>query len=366
MLIGIDASRAARAERTGTEAYSLHLIRAMLDSAPQHRFRLYADRALPPVLAALNAEPRVMPFPRLWTHARLSAEMLVRPPNVLFVPAHVIPLVHPCTVVTVHDLGYLYFPQAHPLGARLYLDLSTRWSARVAAHVIADSQATKDDLVRHYATSPDEITVAYPGRDESLRRVDDPAVIEAVKHRYGIAGEYLLYIGTLQPRKNLARLLTAFSTLHSLLSAPYFVMAGGRGWLYNDVFAEVKRLGLENKVLFPGRVADEDKAALMSGATALLFPSLYEGFGLPVVEAMQCGTPVVCSNTSSLPEVAGDAALLVDPLDVDALAQAMARLLDDADLRRKLIERGYAQAQKFSWADCAARVLAALESAAQG
>jgi glycosyltransferase involved in cell wall biosynthesis len=290
--------------------------------------------------------------------------MLVRPPDALFVPAHIVPLVHPRTVVTIHDLGYLYFPQAHPLGARLYLDLSTRWNARVAAHVIADSQATKDDLVRQYAVTPDKITVAYPGRDESLRRVDDPAVIEAVKHRYDIAGEYLLYIGTLQPRKNLVRLVTAFSALHSPPST-LLVMAGGRGWLYNDIFAEIKRLGLENKVLFPGRVADEDKAALMSGATALLFPSLYEGFGLPVVEAMQCGTPVACSNTSSLPEVAGNAALLVDPLDVDALAQAMARLLQDASLRRMLVERGYIQAQRFSWTACAAHVLSTLESVAQ-
>jgi glycosyltransferase involved in cell wall biosynthesis len=369
MLIGIDASRAARAERTGTEAYSFHLIRALLSTAPQHRFRLYADRALPRELEAplpSVVELRVMPFPRLWTHVRLSTEMLLRTPAALFVPAHVVPLIHPRTVVTIHDLGYLHFPQAHPPLARLYLDLSTRWNARVATHVIADSQATKDDLVRHYGTSPDKITVAYPGRDENLRRVDDPSAIEAVKRQHNISGEYLLYIGTLQPRKNIARLIRAFSALHARHSTLHLVLAGGKGWRYDDIFAEVKRLGLESQVLFPGRVAEEDKATLLSGAKALVFPSLYEGFGLPVVEAMQCGTPVICSNTSSLPEVASEAALLVDPLDVDALTQAMARLLDDADLRRTLIERGYAQAQKFSWATCAVRVLAVLESVAQG
>jgi len=191
-------------------------------------------------------------------------------------------------------------------------------------------------------------------------------MIEAVKHRYNVTGDYLLYIGTLQPRKNIARLIKAFSTLHARYSTLHLVLAGGKGWLYDDIFAEVKRLGLESQVLFPGRVAEEDKAALLSGAEVFMFPSLYEGFGLPVVEAMQCGTPVICSNTSSLPEVAGNAALLVDPLDVDALAQAMVRLLDDADLRQTLIERGYAQAQKFSWADCAACALAVFESAAQG
>jgi glycosyltransferase involved in cell wall biosynthesis len=140
------------------------------------------------------------------------------------------------------------------------------------------------------------------------------------------------------------------------------VLAGSKGWLYDEIFAKVKRFGLEGQVLFPGGVANEDKAALMSGATALVHPSLYEGFGFTVIEAMQCGTPVICSNTSSLPEVAGDAALLVDPLDVDALAQAMMSLLDDEGLRRTLVERGHTQAQKFSWQDCAARVLAVFES----
>ena len=366
MLIGIDSSRAARAERTGTEAYSLHLIRALLVAAPQHRFRLYADRPLPHELDAPNAEPRVMPCTRLWTHARLSAEMLTHPPDVLLVPAHVVPLIHPRTVVAVHDLGYLYFPLAHPISARLYLDLSTRWSVRAAARVIADSQATKDDLVRRYRTSPDKISVVYPGRDESLRRVNDPAAIEAVKRRYGIPGDYLLYLGTLQPRKNITRLVQAFKSQISLKSANLqLVVAGGKGWLYNDIYAKVKQLELEGQVLFPGRVAEEDKAALISGAVALLLPSLYEGFGLPVVEAMQCGTPVICSNTSSQPEVAGEAALLVDPTNIGELAQAMWRLLDDANLRQTLVERGYTQAQKFSWAACAANALSVIESVKQ-
>jgi glycosyltransferase involved in cell wall biosynthesis len=365
MLIGIDASRAARTERTGTEAYSFHLIRAMLEAAPHHRFRLYSDRALPREMAVSNAEPRVMPFPRLWTHARLALEMLTRPPDVLFVPAHVVPLVHPRTVVTVHDLGYLYFPQAHPRSARLYLDGSTRWSVQVAAHVVADSQATKRDLSRRYGVPLGKITVAYPGCDDSLHPVREPFAIESVKRLYGITGDYLLHIGTLQPRKNLVRLIQAFAIFKSQISNLKLVLAGSKGWLYDDILAEVEQLGLESHVLFPGRVIEEDKAALISGAAAFVFPSLYEGFGLPVVEAMQCGTPVICSNTSSLPEVAGDAALLIDPLDVDALAEAMARLVVNAALRQALVERGYIQAQRFSWQACAARVLSALESVAR-
>jgi glycosyltransferase involved in cell wall biosynthesis len=229
---------------------------------------------------------------------------------------------------------------------------------------MADSQATKADLVRHYHVPPEKITVAYPGRDENLRRVNDGAAVEAVKSCYGILGDYFLYIGTLQPRKNLVRLLRAFSNLQLPTSNFQLVLAGSKGWQYGEILAEVKRLGLESHVLFPGRIAEDDKAALLSGATALVFPSLYEGFGLPVIEAMQCGTPVICSNTSSLPEVAGEAALLVDPFDVDALTHAMLRLAEDADLCRTLVERGHAQAQKFSWRSCAASVLSALESVA--
>jgi glycosyltransferase involved in cell wall biosynthesis len=209
-----------------------------------------------------------------------------------------------------------------------------------------------------------KITVAYPGCDESLRPVHEPFAIERVKRLYGITGEYLLHIGTLQPRKNLVRLIQAFSNLQSQISNLSLVLAGSKGWLYDEIFAEVKQLGLENHVLFPGRVIEEDKAALISGAAAFVFPSLYEGFGLPVVEAMQCGTPVICSNTSSLPEVAGDAALLIDPLDVDALAEAMARLVVNAALRQALVERGYIQAQRFSWQACATRVLTVLERVA--
>jgi glycosyltransferase involved in cell wall biosynthesis len=284
---------------------------------------------------------------------------------VLFVPAHVIPLIHPRTVVTIHDLGYLTFPQTHPRLARLYLDVSTQWSVRAAAHVMADSRVTQDDVVRHYHTPPEKITVAYPGRDENLRRVDNVPVVEAVKHHYGIQGEYFLYLGTLQPRKNLLRLVRAFASVKLQISNFKLVLAGGKGWLYDEILAEVKRLGLEGHTVLTGRVTEDDKAALLSGAMALVFPSLYEGFGLPVIEAMQCGAPVVCSNTSSLPEAAGSAALLVDPLDIDALARAMLRLVEDADLRRTLVERGHVQACKFSWQTCAISVLSALESVAK-
>lgn len=358
MLIGIDASRAVADRPTGTEVYSRRLIQALLALESRHRFRLYFRN--PPAAGDFpGVELRIIPFPRLWTHLRLSWEMARHPPDVLFVPAHVLPPIHPhASIVTVHDLGYLHFPETHLPLQRLYLDLSTRWNARAARHILTDSAATKADLVTRYGVSPEKITVAYPGYDESLAPVRDPVAIEAVKMRYAITGDYFLYLGTLQPRKNLARLIDAFASLETPAT---LVIAGKEGWLYDGLFAQARRMHSTGRVLFPGYVADEDKPALLSGALAFVFPSLYEGFGLPVLEAQACGCPVITSATSSLPEVAGDAALLVDPADTAAIATAMQRVADDPVLRETLIARGFANVRRFSWAVCAQTVLNVIE-----
>ena len=366
MLIGIDASRAAVAQRTGTENYSLNLIRHLVALDQKNSYRLYLNRPPPRELRIANCELRVMPFPRLWTHVRLSREMMRRPPDVLFVPAHVLPIVHPrASVVTVHDLGYLYFPHAHRPLDRLYLDLSTRHNACAAAHLISDSQATKRDLVERYGVDPAKIAVVYPGYDAAaFRPVRDEAAIEAVRARYGIAGEYILSVGTLQPRKNLVRLIEAFAIcdLQSAICNLQLVITGKRGWLYEEIFTKVYQLGLEDEVIFTGYVAGSDLPALLSGASLFVMPSLYEGFGLPVLEAMACGVPVVCSNVSSLPEVAGEAAILVDPLDVGGMAAAMEQVLSDEELRAKLSARGFERARRFLWENCARETLAVLES----
>jgi len=358
MRIGIDASRAAVARRTGTESYSLNLIRGLLDCGPAHDFILYFRDAPRPGLFS-GGTHRVIPFPRLWTHARLSLELLTAPrPDVLFVPAHVLPLVHPLpAVVTVHDLGYRYFPETHPLSQRLYLDWATRFSARSAARVIADSLATQNDLVRFYSIPPEKVAVVYPGRDESLRRVD-PA---AVRAKYNLPGGYLLHVGTLQPRKNLLRLIEAYGALRFTFYAepPALVLAGRPGWLSSPILAQAKKFP---DIRLLDYVPDEDLAGLYSGAAAFVFPSLYEGFGFPVLEAMACGAPVICSNTSSLPEIAGDAALLVDPADTAALAAAITRLLSDAELRAALVAKGYEQVKNFSWAKAARATLEVLEA----
>jgi len=214
MRIGIDASRATAARRTGTENYSLHLIRALLALDGPHEFRLYFNQPPPPDLFPVDVEQRVIPFPRLWTHVRLSWEMARQAPDLLFVPSHVLPLIHPRrSVVTVHDLGYHYYPETHTLSQNLYLRASTRFNARAAARLVADSEATRRDLMRYYGTPGDKISVVYPGRDESLAPVRDAALLAAVRERYGLRGSYLLYVGTLHPRKNLARLVQAFGAL---------------------------------------------------------------------------------------------------------------------------------------------------------
>lgn len=370
MLIGIDASRANRPQPTGTEAYARHLIRALWQSNPGHRLRLYMSTLPTSELAALlrpdACEARVIPWPRLWTHMRLAWEIWRRPPDLLFIPAHVMPLA--CrvpTVVTVHDLGYRFFPEAHPRLARWYLEWSTRRHTRLAVRVIADSEATRRDLIRQYGADPERVAVVYPGRDEALTRQDDPAHWTRVRARYGIPGDYLLYLGTLQPRKNLVRLLQAFAGL--LAAEPSaaglsLVLAGGRGWHAAHVEHWIERLDLVGRVVLTGYVAETDKAALLSAALALVYPSLYEGFGLPLLEAMACGTPILTSNISSLPEVAGPAAVLVDPLSVESITEGMARLIRDPALRAHLVQQGYLQLHRFAWDQAAAQLWQVFEA----
>jgi len=370
MLIGIDASRATVARRTGTEVYSLHLIQELLAIGEGHRFCLYLNDAPQEGLlpASVRCEQRVIPFPRLWTHVRLSAEMLAHPPDVLFVPSHVLPLIHPRrSVVTVHDLGHRHYPAAHTRAQRGYLEWSTRYHVRTSAHLIADSGATKDDLVRLYGADPERITVAYLGVDPSLYPVTDPDLLAAVRQRYAIGGPYVLHVGTVQPRKNLSRLIGAFAAACRKPGVPeglQLVLAGKRGWLYEDILSRATELGIEDRVHFSGFVDPADLGALYSGATLYCMPSLYEGFCMPVLEAMVCRVPVVCSSVSSLPEVVGDAALTVDPHDVGELAQAIVRAVSDPALRGNLVARGVEQVKKFTWRACAETVLQVLERSA--
>ncbi|NTV65366.1 MAG: glycosyltransferase family 4 protein [Oscillochloris sp.] len=366
--IGIDASRVAVTRRTGTERYTYELIAALARVDRRTPYTLYTN-GIPPALPPLGPNMALcsIPLRRLWTHARLGAELARRPPGVLFVPAHVVPVLRPpASVVTIHDLGYLAFPQSHTARRRLELDLTTRWSLRAARLTIAISQATKDDLVRYYGADPARVRVVHHGLGTSFQPVENPLEIAAAQDRHGIAPRYLLYVGTVQPRKNLERLIGAFARVASLpaLAGVQLVIAGVRGWLSEGIARCAIVHGLADRVHFSGYLPDEDLPTLLSGALAFVFPSLYEGFGMPVLEAMACGTPVLTSSTSSLPEVAGDAALLVDPIDTDAIAAGLVRLVSDPALRAELRARGLARAATFTWERCARETLAVLRESA--
>jgi glycosyltransferase involved in cell wall biosynthesis len=369
MLIGIDASRALRVPRTGTENYSLYLIRAMLALETEHRFVLYSDREPPAgLIEGANATWRVMPFRRLWTHLRLGWEVTAHPPAVLFVPAHVLPLVRRCpAVATVHDLGYLYRASAHRPLDRAYLRLGTAWNCRSAVRVLAVSRATRDDIVARGLCAQDKVTVAYPAGTPGLAPVTDRQVLAATQARYGTGDLYWLYVGTLQPRKNLGTLIAAFAALtRDLLPRNMrLILAGRPGWYWERIQAAIAASGVAERIVVPGFVDGPDLPSLLSGAYGFILPSWYEGFGLPLQEAMACGTPVICSRVSSLPEVAGDAALLFDPASQNELEGAMARLWNEPALHDELRARGLAQAGRFTWESCARTVLAALESAGQ-
>lgn len=371
MIIGIDASRAATGQRTGTEAYAYHLIRALIPLLAErgHQARLYFNQ--PPAEDLFSdwgdAQRVVIAQRRLWTHWALGRELRRRPPDVFFTPAHVIPFGYRgAAVATIHDLGYEYFPEAHPWRQLAYLRWSTRHNARVSRRILADSGATRDDLVRLYDIDPAKIEVVYPGADPEIRREDDPERVSAACAKYGIRPPYLIYLGTLQPRKNLVRLVEAFAAGELHAKGYTLVLAGKVGWLSQPLLDVISRFPsvIGGHIWVIGYVDEADKAALLSGAMALAFPSLYEGFGFPVLEAQACGTPVMCADSSSLPEVAGEGALLVDPLDEEAITEAMGRVTLDAELRDDLVHAGYANLERFSWSKSAAQVLTILEAAA--
>lgn len=292
-------------------------------------------------------------WPGRQTAAVLDDVDVVHTPVLFVPPRRKCPL-----VVTVLDLTFRLFPQYHNRRTRVVAQSGLRRAVKDADALIAISGHTAGDLVRLCGVNPKRVHVVPLAADARFVPVRDTAATLA---RYHIDTPFVLYVGTLEPRKNLGLLLHAFAALGD--PQVKLVLAGTKGWLCEDVFATVERLGLAGRVLFTGFVADEDLPALLSGARAFVYPSLYEGFGLPVLEAMQCGTPVITTNVSSLPEVAGDAALLVAPDDVAGLQQALRRVLSEPGLRDELRGKGLSQAARFSWqktAEQTAQVYAAV------
>ncbi len=302
---------------------------------------------------------------RLPTHrpaARILWEQAIQPWAVQGVRADLIhglafvgPLVSTCPgVVTIHDLSFLFYPQGFRALNRFYLRIFTRLSVRLARRVIAVSESTKRDIVQHYGLSPAKVDVVHNGVDPCFRRLPAEQVA-GFRAKQGLPDRFILFVGTLEPRKNVERLIEAYARLPK--ARPPLILVGGKGWLYNGVFARMEALNLTDEVQFVGYVPAMDLPLWYNAAELFVYPSLYEGFGLPPLEAMACGTPVIASSASSLPEVVSQAGLLVDPTSTEALAAAMERVLADTDVQEKMRAAGLAQAGGFSWRETAKRTV---------
>src|SRR4051794_6710084 len=287
MLIGVDASRVTRPQRTGTENYSLHVLKHLLEQDERNTYRLYASRAIRPHLLPVTPRvtQRMIHLRRLWTQVGLSREMLVAPPDVLFVPSHVLPLICPeRSVVVVYDVGHRFFPRAHTVPEWLYVEWAIRRHVRRATALLTISEASKRDLVRLYRADPARIAVAYPAVDSAFQPAS-AAEIDRVRDKFGLAERYVLHLGTIKPRKNLPRLVEAFAQLDG---DTQLVLGGMTTFGAGAVEQTIERTGVAARVKKLAYVPSEDLPALYSGASAVAIVSLYEGFGMPALEALAC------------------------------------------------------------------------------
>ena len=393
MIIGFDGSRAFKNNRTGTENYSYELLKSLAKIDHKNRYIVYLRPGSQVGNWPKNFQFKTIKFTRLWTQIGLALQTFKDNLDVLFIPAHTSPLIHKPglkTVVTVHDLGAEYLPKMHQLKQRLYLNWITNFQLKNASKLIAVSKATKEDLVKKIGIHPQKIEVIYEGYDQKLfsarggssfgRKPD--TLVNSLKSFNLVPRSYFLFVGTVQPRKNLERLIKAFARYHQLQGqslgnirsskslrsedahitiAPSLFIVGSKGWLSDKIYELPKKLGIEDRVKFLGYVPDEMLPVLYSNAKALVFPSLFEGFGLPILEAQACGCPVITSDVSSMPEIAGKGALLVNPYNVNEITDAMIKVMDKR-VKQRLIKEGLENIKRFSWEECAIETLKVLMS----
>ncbi len=351
MRIGIDA-RVTHYIRGGISTYTLRLLRALatLDANSDYVV-LHSRKDRHPPLPGRNVRPApcwTPPHHRLerWTLGMEIARFRI---DLLHSPDFIPPAFgYRRSVITVHDLNFLYYPQFLTAESRRYYNQQIHWAVRRADHILADSHATRADLVARLSVPPEKVTTVHLAADPAFHPLPEEEVRRIVT-RYGLKPGYLFFVGTLEPRKNVPGLLQAYHLLleRKVTTAP-LVLVGGKGWLYDEIFERVTALGLTEQVRFIHDAPDGDLPGLYNGASVLAMPSFYEGFGLPALEAMACGTPVMASKVASLPEVVADAGLLVAPGDPKAWATAMEEVLDSPELRRELREKGLRRAQGFS------------------
>ena len=350
-VIAVDANPATKDAVTGTELYTREVVRRLPSVAPDLDWRLYAARPAP----GLGVDLTILPFPRLWSQARLPVELARLRPDLFLDLAHVVPAWCPAPPMKVfHDLAFERFPGAYRPADLAYLRWATRRAARMCRTMIAVSEATRQDLASLYDVAPDRVTVVHEGGGEGAPDPGDPAEDAMRLRGFGIREPYVLTVGRVEPRKNQLTALAAVERLPGV----QLVCAGA---IHDEAMAA--RLDASSSCRLLGRVTDAERDLLYRRAEALLVPSLYEGFGLPLVEAMRQGVPVVATRTSSLPEIGGEAAIYVlDARDSQALAEALQRLRDQPALRRRLVAAGRTRAARFTWDRCAAGVAAAVRA----
>jgi glycosyltransferase involved in cell wall biosynthesis len=365
MRIAFDAT-SIPPQMAGAGVYTDNLIRALARVDDENEYVVFSrtdafdglERARPPFrVVHVGATSRATRL--LWEQLVLPAQLRSLGVDVLHSPHHTTPLlVAGCRrVVTFHDVTFFILPDRYPRRRRIYFQRVSWASAKVADKLVCPSRAVQDDICRILHTCPEKVRAIAEAAAPAYRQLDDPARLEAVRGRYSLPERFVLSVGSLEPGKNRMTLLKAFAELRRRGVVQKLVVAGQRAWRFDADLGLAEELGLKDQVIFTGYVAAEDMPALYNAADLFVFPSLYEGFGLPVVEAMACGVPVVASNVSSIPEVAGDAALLVDPRDNSALCDAMERALKDGELRSSLRQRGLEQAATFSWEKAARETL---------
>jgi len=368
MLIGIDGNEANVEKRVGVNVYAFELLCAIAklehEWGKNHSLIVYLKK--PPLndlpKETQNFRYKILRGKGIWILTRLTPHLLFgrERPDVFFSPSHYLPpLARQPRVCAIMDLGYLEFSSQFRKYDYWQLRIWSAISILLAKTVIAISEATKSDIVRHYPFAARK-TVAIPLAYDSSRfnRAISPKDIQKVKEKYTIVGDYLLFLGTLKPSKNIEGLMQAFSNIKYQISSIKLVIAGKKGWLYDSIFAKVKELGLTERVIFTDYVPDEDKPGLMAGAVAFCLPSFWEGFGLDILNALACGVPVVVSDRGSLPEVAGEAGIYVDPESPGSIAEGIKKVLSLGKLEyNKLVGKSLVQVSKFSWQETARRTL---------
>lgn len=375
MTIGIDLRILANDANTGVEEYTKKLLSFLIPLNKNIKYKLFYNAYRKKELNyewanASNVEIAEFKIPNKFLEISGRSgfpkiDKLLKGADVFFQP-HFLPAVlsGQCKrVITFHDLSFERYPEFFSWRKKMWHKrVCPQKQAKRADKIIAVSQSTKEDLVNLYSINSGKIKVIHSGIDSDFFSNDIGSErIEAIKSKYGLPENFILFLGTLEPRKNVLGAIKAFELLKDKNKENFsdlkFVIAGSRGWLYKELFGYVENSKYKNDIIFVGKILDSEKKILYKLSKIFVFPSFFEGFGFPPLEAMSCGTPVVTSNTSSLPEVVGDGAMTVDPYRIDEMADAMESVLKDGNLRRKLVEKGKKQAQKFSWEKCAEETL---------